>query len=119
MKTHYITDGSGEQLILLLHGFSASTFSWREGHAAAGCVGTVVAYDRPGFGLTERPLGDALKNSPGANPYGPDAQADQVAALIGALGFEKAILVGHSAVVPSRCMRLCAILEPASREWFW
>jgi pimeloyl-ACP methyl ester carboxylesterase len=47
--------------------------------------------------LTERPLGDALKNWPGENPYGPDAQGDQVAALIEALGFERAILVGNSA----------------------
>ena len=97
LKTHYKTAVGGEPLILLLHGFSASTFSWREVLKPLAAFGTVVAYDRPGFGLTERPLGDALKNWPGANPYGPDAQADQVAALIEALGFEKAILVGNSA----------------------
>jgi len=97
LKTHYITAGGGEPLILLMHGFSASTFSWREVLKPLAALGTVVAYDRPGFGLTERPLGDALKNWPGANPYGPDAQADQVAALIEALGFERAILVGNSA----------------------
>ena len=98
LNVHYKEAGSGEPLILLLHGFSASTFSWREVmQPLAAAFGTVVAYDRPGFGLTERPLGDALKSWPGANPYGPDAQADQVAALIKALGFEKAILVGQSA----------------------
>ena len=97
LNVHYKQAGSGEPLILLLHGFSASTFSWREVMQPLAAFGTVVAYDRPGFGLTERPLGDELKNWPGANPYGPDAQADQVAALIEALGFEKAILVGQSA----------------------
>ncbi len=97
LNIHYQQAGSGEPLILLLHGFSASTFSWREVMQPLAAFGTVVAYDRPGFGLTERPLGDELKSWPGANPYGPDAQADQVAALIEALGFEKAILVGHSA----------------------
>jgi pimeloyl-ACP methyl ester carboxylesterase len=97
LKTHYKTAGGGETLILLLHGFSSSTFSWRDVLQPLAAFGTVVAYDRPGFGLTERPLGDELRNWPGANPYGPDAQADQVAALIEALGFEKAILVGNSA----------------------
>ena len=97
LKIHYKIAGGGEPLILLLHGFSASTFSWREVLQPLAALGTVVAYDRPGFGLTERPLGDALRRWPGANPYGPDAQADQVATLIEALGFEKAILVGNSA----------------------
>jgi pimeloyl-ACP methyl ester carboxylesterase len=97
LKIHYKTAGSGEPLILLLHGFSASTFSWHETMEPLARFGTVVAYDRAGFGLTQRPLDDVLRKWPGANPYGPDAQADQVAALIQALGFEKAILVGHSA----------------------
>jgi len=97
LKIHYKAAGSGEPLILLLHGFSASTFSWREVLEPLAGFGTVVAYDRAGFGLTQRPVGDVLRKWPGANPYGPDAQADQVAALILALGFEKAFLVGHSA----------------------
>jgi pimeloyl-ACP methyl ester carboxylesterase len=97
LKVHYKSRGSGGPLILLLHGFSASTFSWRKVMEPLAALGTVVAYDRPAFGLTERPVGEALRNWPGANPYDPDAQADQVAALIEALGFDQAILVGHSA----------------------
>ncbi len=97
LRVHYKQMGSGEPLILLLHGFGANTASWRKVMAPLGELGTVVAYDRPGFGLTQRPLDDALRAWPGPNPYSPDAQADQVVALIQALGFEQAILVGNSA----------------------
>lgn len=97
LRVHYKQMGSGEPLILLLHGFGANTSSWRKVMAPLAGLGTVVAYDRPGFGLTERPLDEALHTWPGPNPYSPDAQADQVVALIEALGFQRAILVGNSA----------------------
>lgn len=97
LRVHYKQAGSGEPLILLLHGFGANTASWRKVMAPLAGLGTVVAYDRPGFGLTERPLDETLRTWPGPNPYSPDAQADQVVALIQALGFERAILAGNSA----------------------
>lgn len=97
LNVHYKIAGQGAPLILLLHGFGANTESWRRVIGPLAELGTVVAYDRPGFGLTERPLDDALRAWPGGNPYGPDAQADLAVGLITALGFEKAILVGNSA----------------------
>jgi len=97
LRVHYKLMGRGEPLILLLHGFGANTSSWRKVMAPLAELGTVVAYDRPGFGLTERPVDAELAAWPGPNPYSPDAQADQVVALIQALGFERAILVGNSA----------------------
>ncbi len=97
LTVHYKQAGEGEPLIVLLHGFGANLNSWRKVMAPLAEHGTVVAYDRPAFGLTERPLDDALRRWPGPNPYSPDAQADQVAALIAALGFEQAILAGNSA----------------------
>lgn len=97
LRLHYKLRGSGRPLILLLHGFGANTSSWRKVMGPLAELGTVVAYDRPGFGLTERPLGDDLRAWPGPNPYSADAQADQVVALIQALGFDRAILVGNSA----------------------
>lgn len=97
LTVHYKQAGRGEPLILLLHGFSANTYSWRKALGPLAAYGTVVAYDRPASGLTERPLDETLRQWPGDNPYSPDAQADQVAALIQALGFEQAILVGNSA----------------------
>jgi pimeloyl-ACP methyl ester carboxylesterase len=93
-RVHYKIAGSGGPLIILLHGFSASTYSWNRVLEPLARHGTVVAYDRPAAGLTARPLRGEWKD---ANPYTADAQADQVAAMIEALGFEQAILVGNSA----------------------
>jgi hypothetical protein len=55
LMVHYKTAGQGEPAILLLHGFAASTFSWREVMQPLGNYGMVVAFDRPAFGLTSRP----------------------------------------------------------------
>ncbi len=94
VEVHYISAGWGEPVFLLLHGFGASTFSWREVMAPLSAMGTVIAYDRPSSGLTARPMpGDWT----GRSPYGPEAQADMAVHLLDALGARGAILVGHSA----------------------
>ena len=93
-SVHYKIAGSGAPLIILLHGFSASTYSWNRVLEPLAQHGTVVAYDRPSSGLTARPLRGEWT---GANPYTADAQANQVVAMIEALGFQQAILVGNSA----------------------
>jgi len=93
LDVHTKATGSGEPIFLLLHGFGASTFSWREVMAPLGDLGTVIAYDRPAFGLTERPL----TWDEGTNPYTPEAQVDLVVGLLDALEIEKAVLVGNSA----------------------
>jgi pimeloyl-ACP methyl ester carboxylesterase len=85
--------------VLLLHGFGANTRSWGAtlpwiGEAPETAGDVAMAYDRPGFGLTDRPTGGW---APDANPYGPDAQVATAVALIDALGAEAAVLVGHSA----------------------
>jgi len=80
--------------VILLHGFGASTFSWRDTLAGLAERCRVVAFDRPGFGLTSRPMPGEWE---GANPYSPTAQADLTVALMDELGMERAVLVGHSA----------------------
>ena len=92
VKVHYKTYGQGEPVFVLLHGFGASLFSWREVTAPLAEMGTVIAYDRPAFGLTERPL-----DWEGESPYSQDAQVELVIGLMDALGVEQAILVGNSA----------------------
>lgn len=92
INIHYKTYGQGEPTFILLHGFGASVFSWREVVEPLAQYGTVIAYDRPAFGLTERPL-----EWEGESPYGPQAQVDIVIGLMDELGVEKAILVGNSA----------------------
>lgn len=94
IKAHYKMTGQGEPHFVLLHGFAASVFSWREVMTPLAARGTVIAYDRPAFGLTARPMPGEWS---GANPYGADAQVELAIGLMDALGIERAILVGNSA----------------------
>ncbi|MBN1640500.1 MAG: alpha/beta hydrolase [Anaerolineae bacterium] len=94
IDVHTVQRGEGEPLLVLLHGFGASVFSWREVIEPLAAYGTVVAYDRPAFGLTERPMRDDWS---GRNPYTPAFQVDLTLDLIDAMGAERAILVGNSA----------------------
>ena len=92
LTVHHKIVGEGLPTFVLLHGFGASLFSWREVMPVLAAYGTVIAYDRPAFGLTERPL-----TWQGQNPYSPEAQVALVIGLMDALNVEQAILVGHSA----------------------
>ncbi|HNK62894.1 MAG TPA: alpha/beta hydrolase [Anaerolineales bacterium] len=92
VNVHYKTYGEGPKTFILLHGFGASIFSWREVTEPLSKYGMVIAYDRPAFGLTERPM-----EWEGENPYSQEAQVDLVIGLMDALGVEKVTLVGNSA----------------------
>lgn len=83
-----------EEAVLLLHGFGASTRSWSRTLDLWSDGGTAVAFDRPAFGLSERPLGPFPR---GANPYAPSAQVAAAIGVLDALGLASAVLVGHSA----------------------
>jgi pimeloyl-ACP methyl ester carboxylesterase len=93
VTVHYKRMGQGEPAIVLLHGFGASTFSWEQVMEPLSAYGTVIAFDRPAFGLTERPM----PPYEGANPYSLDFQADLLFGLLDELGFEQAVMVGNSA----------------------
>jgi pimeloyl-ACP methyl ester carboxylesterase len=91
---HYITAGDpdSDRLILLMHGFGASAFSYKEVLEPLSEVGFVVAYDRAAFGFTERPTEWEL------NPYGHAAQIKVINTFIDQFGIDKEVyLVGHSA----------------------
>lgn len=94
VQVYYEAAGQGQPALILLHGFAASLFSWREVVGPLAETHTVVAFDRPGFGLTRRPLPGEWQ---GASPYGAEAQAAQTVALMDALGIDRAVLVGNSA----------------------
>ena len=94
LSVHYKTTGQGEPVFLLLHGFGASLFSWHEVMEPLAEVGTVIAFDRPAFGLTERPLPGEWS---GENPYSSASTVELTVGLLDALGVERAILVGNSA----------------------
>ncbi|MBL8100430.1 MAG: alpha/beta hydrolase [Anaerolineales bacterium] len=92
LTVHYKIYGESETVFILLHGFGASLFSWREIIQPLSAYGTVIAYDRPAFGLTERPM-----EWEGENPYSQASQIKLLIRLMDTLRIEKAILVGNSA----------------------
>ena len=80
-------------LIVLLHGFGASTFSWREVVDPLAEHGEVLAYDRPGFGFTDRPT-----EWSGVDPYSFAGNFELLDGLLDAYAGERpVVLVGHSA----------------------
>lgn len=92
------TMASDKPPLILLHGFGASLFSWREVMQPLADSGhRVVAFDRPAFGLTERPMRWDASAWAGGSPYSPDAQIDLVVGLMDELGMARAVLVGNSA----------------------
>jgi len=92
LNVHLKRRGAGEPAFILLHGFGASTFSWREVLDPLSADGMAIAYDRPAFGLTERPI-----NWEGTNPYTQEGNIDLLIGLMDAMGIQQAILVGNSA----------------------
>jgi pimeloyl-ACP methyl ester carboxylesterase len=86
-------DCSNPPVIFLMHGFGANTFSYREIIEPLSQLGDVIAYDRPGFGLSERPT-----SWDGENPYGSIGQDLILDELIAQFASGRdVILVGHSA----------------------
>jgi len=94
LRVHYKMAGSGKPTLVLLHGFAASEFTWREVLPALAENYTVIAFDRPASGLTERPLPGTWT---GPSPYSFEAQVALVVGLMDELGVEQAVLVGNSA----------------------
>lgn len=92
LQVHYKSSGLGEPALILLHGFGASLFSWREVQPELDANRLVIAFDRPAFGLTERPL-----EWEDENPYAPETQAELTVRLMDHFGLQQAVLVGNSA----------------------
>ncbi|WP_033308900.1 alpha/beta hydrolase [Streptomyces iakyrus] len=86
-RTHLVEQGAGP-LVLLLHGFPESWYSWRHQVPALAAAGyRAVAVDVRGYGRSSRP--------PEADAYRMlDLVADNVA-VVEALGEPSAVLVGH------------------------
>lgn len=92
INIHYKEFGSGDRVYILLHGFGASTYTWHKIESGLAVKGRVIEFDRPAFGLTDRPLSWGQ-----FNPYTPEAQVDLTIGLMDKLGIKKAVLIGHSA----------------------
>ncbi|MFN8472381.1 MAG: alpha/beta hydrolase [Anaerolineae bacterium] len=134
LRVYCRAQGQGQRTFMLLHGFAASAFSWRDVMTPLAEMGRVIAYDRPGFGLTSRPMPGEWR---GDSPYGIRQQARLVIHLMDTLGVEKAVLVGNSAggtlavlaaaLYPNRVQALILVAPaiyamfrvPAPVRWFF
>ncbi|RYR05753.1 hypothetical protein Ahy_B06g085569 isoform A [Arachis hypogaea] len=89
--------------MILLHGFGASVFSWEQVMKPLAEVSgsKVIAFDRPAFGLTSRPISTSSSSVKALNNYNPYSMAFSVLATLSFLDLVNtagnAILVGHSA----------------------
>ena len=88
VRLHYVDRGQGPAVVLLhgngvlLQDFEVSgvTDLAAESHR-------IIAFDRPGFGYSDRPRSRA---------WTPTAQADLIAQALQQIGVERAVIVGHS-----------------------
>ena len=85
VRLHYQEKGVGAPLVLL-HGFTSSTYSWKDVFEPLSKSFRVIAIDLKGFGFSGKPDGDYTRR----------AQAVLVAHLLDHLKIEKAWLGGNS-----------------------
>lgn len=86
-RLHYVDRGRGHPVVLV-HGASASLTDFRASITPQlAATHRVIAFDRPGYGYSERPDGDWVD---------PAHQARLLRKALAALGIERATLVGHS-----------------------
>jgi len=94
LKIHYKDSSGSKPVLVLLHGFGASLFSFSGIIPELTKDFRVVSFDRIGFGLSQRPkLGEWM----GENPYSDRSQVSILFGLLDLLGIQKALLAGHSA----------------------
>jgi len=75
----------GDPAIVLLHGLMLDRRMWTGQLGALRALGRVVVFDGPGHGLSDVPP-----------PFTLEEQSEAILDAVGALGIERALLVGHS-----------------------
>ncbi len=91
----YSGPGTAPLSFVLLHAYGSNAFSFDLVLDDLARYGDVVAFDRPGFGLSERPAPSDFGAD--ASPYSYAAQVTQTVALIERLGLRNVVLVGDNA----------------------
>jgi alpha-beta hydrolase superfamily lysophospholipase len=88
VRLHYLERGEGPALVLLHgNGLFASDFDLSGLLDSADKPYRVIAFDRPGFGYSERP---------GDTTWTPEAQARLIYKALHLIGVERPIVLGHS-----------------------
>ncbi len=90
-----VPSDEGTPLFLLLHDYAFSSYTFEPLAPELTRYGAAVAFDRPGFGLTERPMPTGGTYAIGYDPYTSEAQVRLTVGLLDALQQERAILVGN------------------------
>jgi pimeloyl-ACP methyl ester carboxylesterase len=85
IEFHYAEAGSGDDVVLCLHGWPQHWYEWRHLMPALADRHRVIALDLRGFGWSEAPEGG----------YEKENLADDVLAVLDELGIERVKLVGH------------------------
>jgi len=90
IRTNYLSAGSGEQTVVLVHGSGPGVTAYANWRLVLPVLGenfTCYAPDMVGFGYSDRPEGVE---------YGLQTWADQTVGFIKAMGIEKCHLIGNS-----------------------
>ena len=119
VRLHYAERGSGERLVLLLHGFPECWYSWRHQLMALGDRYRVVAPDLRGYNLSDKPAR--------VEDYRMDLLVDDVLGLVRHFGASEAAIIGHdwgAAVAwaaalkhPEYVWKLVAMQVPPPAAW--
>lgn len=87
IRLHYAEAGSGNNLVILLHGFPEFWYSWRKQLDALSGKFHVVAPDLRGYNLSDKPAR--------VEDYKMDKLVGDVTGLIDHFGAQRAAIVGH------------------------
>lgn len=119
IRLHYAEAGSGDNLVILLHGFPEFWYSWRHQLIALSEDYHVVAPDMRGYNLSDKP--------PRVEDYRIDQLVADVIGLITHFGAKQAVVVGHDwgagvawAVAqkhPERVSKLAVLQVPLLAAW--
>ena len=119
IRLHYAEAGSGDQLVILLHGFPEFWYSWQKQLDALSESFHVVAPDMRGYNLSDKP--------PRVEDYKIDKLVADVIGLIDHFGAKQAAIVGHDwgagvawAVAqkhPERVSQLAVLQVPIAAAW--
>ncbi len=119
VRLHYAECGSGDELVILLHGFPECWYSWRHQLPVLGARCHAVAPDLRGYNLSDKPTR--------VQDYRIELLVGDVVGLIKFFGREKAIIVGHDwgaaiawAVAqrhPAMVAKLAALQVPPPKAW--
>jgi len=119
IRLHYAESGSGEDLVILLHGFPEFWYSWRHQLPLLGKSHHVIAPDMRGYNLSDKPAR--------VQDYGVEAVVDDVIGLIDHFGAKQAAIVAHdwgAAVAwvvaqkyPQRVAKLAVLQVPPAAAW--